>query len=319
MIRITSFAGLISTIPASLGTAPTESLVALALTEKRLGATLRVDLPDSITKDFVDSLAGYLAADKDATRYVLALYSHRDQWELELMAATVTVLLEDATGLPVVDTALIMADSWYDCTAGTTGHLLELDCTEFSASVIAHGKDKTDTAVPDAEAPLTLDGVDTDPEYLLGFWAGLLHADDPIRDADLTGVIAGVRSSKLVRDALFVEVLAEGVGEAMDIDAYGPVLLGILPGAFDHARWARGKALLRRAAALADGEDRSDLLAGLGWLHWIGGNGSAALAHFNAADALTPGHRLATLLHTLVSRGQLSPVAQVKANWLSAA
>src|SRR5690349_25153919 len=64
-------------IPHSLGYWPGNSLVAMTLQGKRLGATLRLDLPGpAVLADpapFAETVAGYLAADEHADGTLLAL------------------------------------------------------------------------------------------------------------------------------------------------------------------------------------------------------------------------------------------------------
>lgn len=67
-------------IPHSLGYWPANSLVAMTLQGKRLGATLRLDLPGpAVLADpapFAETVAGYLAADEHADGTLLALFTN---------------------------------------------------------------------------------------------------------------------------------------------------------------------------------------------------------------------------------------------------
>jgi hypothetical protein len=99
----------LSFVPHTLGFMPSRSVVLLSLSSGRLGATLRLDLPDigdNCHLDlFADTAAGYLRSDEDADSSLLILYTDH-AWRTpdrpphaELVAALGRSL--DAVGLPV--------------------------------------------------------------------------------------------------------------------------------------------------------------------------------------------------------------------------
>ena len=127
-------------IPHTLGYWPSNSLVAMTMKGKRLGATLRVDLPPGNQAEFghyARTVGSYLEADEEADGSLLIIFSN-DGWEKvtgetghdvsprlpdppavahsELLAAVEEVL--ESSGMPVRDVWLVGEDYWRnaDCT-----------------------------------------------------------------------------------------------------------------------------------------------------------------------------------------------------------
>lgn len=122
-LRITGPEDILGFIPHSLGYWPAHSLVAMTLQGKRLGATLRVDLPgeggspgscgSAGLAAFARSVSSYLEADEDADGSLLALFTETDG-DGRPWAELLTVLenaLADA-GMPVRDAWLVGAEYW---------------------------------------------------------------------------------------------------------------------------------------------------------------------------------------------------------------
>lgn len=130
-LKITGPEDILGFIPHSLGYWPENSLVAMTMQGKRLGATLRLDLPGgsptggpagskggmpggvSALADFARTVASYLAADDEADGSLLALFTGRDggagPWA-PLLAELELALREG--GMPVRDAWIIGADFW---------------------------------------------------------------------------------------------------------------------------------------------------------------------------------------------------------------
>lgn len=127
-------------IPHTLGYWPSNSLVAMTMQGKRLGATLRVDLPPEHQPEFghyARTVGSYLEADEEADGSLLIIFSN-DGWDQltgetrhgvsprlsdppavahsELLAAVEEVL--ESSGMPVRDVWLVGEDYWRnaDCT-----------------------------------------------------------------------------------------------------------------------------------------------------------------------------------------------------------
>ena len=125
-LRITGPEDILGFIPHSLGYWPASSLVAMTMQGKRLGATLRVDLPNPETSEgpgsagpagFARTVASYLEADDEADGSLLAFFTDTDTdadpngtpWAKLL--AELEQALADA-GMPVRDAWLVGADYW---------------------------------------------------------------------------------------------------------------------------------------------------------------------------------------------------------------
>lgn len=119
-LTITGPEDILGYVPHSLGYWPSRSLVAMTMQGKRLGATLRVDLPVSESRrereDFARNVAGYLLAD-DAADGSLLMFFTNDGWtdasgpgESGQVAGRLLLAdLESALGLA----GMPVRDAWY--------------------------------------------------------------------------------------------------------------------------------------------------------------------------------------------------------------
>lgn len=135
--KITGPEDVLGFIPHSLGYWPDNSLVAMTMQGKRLGATLRLDLPGggpagsagagtggptggvADLAGFAGTVASYLAADEEADGSLLALFTGRDDgadpWAPLL--AELELALGEA-GMPVRDAWIIGAEFWRNAYCG---------------------------------------------------------------------------------------------------------------------------------------------------------------------------------------------------------
>lgn len=108
-------------IPHMLGYWPEDSLVAITMQGKVLGATLRVDLPTGTSPHalacFAEQIRSYLVADEDANGVVLAVYTD-EGWATGTVAERTLPLLEalrkclDQVDLSVRDAWLVGSEYW---------------------------------------------------------------------------------------------------------------------------------------------------------------------------------------------------------------
>lgn len=131
-LSVSSPADVLSYIPHALGFTPVESLVVMTTAGKRLGATLRVDLPrkkparEDDAVSYAHAVLSFLTGDTDADGTLLAVYT-RDRWTHPAspphsgLVQTLGEVLE-AAGLPVRSSWLVSGAVWrdYRCT--------EVDC-----------------------------------------------------------------------------------------------------------------------------------------------------------------------------------------------
>ncbi|MBG6224753.1 hypothetical protein IWX63_001315 [Arthrobacter sp. CAN_A2] len=117
---VTSPADILSYIPHALGFMPDESLVVLTTTGRRLGATLRVDLPEAGVDPpgFADGVLSFLQGDVDADGTLVVVYT-KERWERLAPAPRSGLLLTietvlGAAGLPVRGGWLVSQSRWRD-------------------------------------------------------------------------------------------------------------------------------------------------------------------------------------------------------------
>lgn len=119
-ISVTSPADILSYIPHALGFAPVESLVVLTTAGKRLGATLRVDLPSrgSDHLAFAEGLLSFLRGDSEADAVLLVVYTAEEWQQPAAPPSNALVLVVEAVlgaaGLPVRGGWLVSDSVWRD-------------------------------------------------------------------------------------------------------------------------------------------------------------------------------------------------------------
>lgn len=124
--NVTSPADILSYVPHVLGFQPTDSLVFLTMTGKRIGATLRLDLPVPGTDllDYASGAGSFLQSDTGADGVLMVLYTEQEWTDpaeppyLELVHCLDLVL--DASGLQLRDGWLVGGSHWreYFCDDG---------------------------------------------------------------------------------------------------------------------------------------------------------------------------------------------------------
>lgn len=322
MYSVSTPAGLLSTIPVQLGRYPSNSVVALMIDGKASGATLRVDRPDVMDSDWMDTFVSYLAK-APCDKVVLAVYC-ADTGEPVPYRAEVDLLADYiTTNLPVqiMMAALITDAYWLEYSdPGLRRPTLELEVSPVLMEMVAHGvAEKNVHTIPDALPDVEFNSTvelhsyplgEFETERLFALWNSLLASGTMPDVHEAVRIVAGFGTG-MVRDGMLVRLFAEDVA----LDDYGAALLGTLAG-FTRERHEKVVALMNHLLTLdAPARNRASLLAGLGWLHWHAGRGTLATDCFEAGLALDPEHRLCHLLHQLVMRGHLSPVAATKSYW----
>ncbi|MDQ0821707.1 hypothetical protein QFZ79_004083 [Arthrobacter sp. V4I6] len=167
-LKITGPEDVLGFIPHSLGYWPSRSLVAMTMQGKRLGATLRVDLPADGSPGgfagFASTVAGYLEADDEADGVLLAFFTGSDATVTGGAGAPWAELLEELEralaecGMPVRDAWLIGAEHWRNayctdpsCCAPPGRPVDEIRNSKLNAEMVFRGS--TVGPAPGAEAP----------------------------------------------------------------------------------------------------------------------------------------------------------------------
>jgi hypothetical protein len=118
-------------VPHTLGYWPSRSLVAMTMQGKRLGATLRVDLPEAAAsrrgrEDFARAVADYLLADNDADGTLLMFFTNVG-WAEDAGPRVNRALLADLesalglAGMPVRDAWYVGEQYWRNVYCTDTG------------------------------------------------------------------------------------------------------------------------------------------------------------------------------------------------------
>ncbi|MFN2537192.1 MAG: DUF4192 domain-containing protein, partial [Mycobacteriales bacterium] len=109
VVRMTSPAQLVASLPFIIGYTPTESLVVVCCHEPRgrQGVTIRMDLPRPQHEDqLVDKIVG-LVREQDATRVVMVIYTDEPDGELRPRAALMESLLDAFDDLVITEALLV--------------------------------------------------------------------------------------------------------------------------------------------------------------------------------------------------------------------
>ncbi|WP_045732563.1 DUF4192 domain-containing protein [Pseudarthrobacter chlorophenolicus] len=127
-LTVTGPADILGFIPHSLGYWPSDSLVAMTMHGRQLGATLRLDLPSpaggAAPGRYLQAVRGYLDADTSADGTLLAVFTSDTHVAAgsygPLLAGLAPVL--DQAGMPVRDAWYVGGDYWRDA------YCLDADC-----------------------------------------------------------------------------------------------------------------------------------------------------------------------------------------------
>ena len=107
----------------SLGFWPQESLVCVILDDRRIGATLRINLPGpgADTKHFVDQIVHHVGTDRQATGVVFGIFTHAPWGPSELRPHE--GVMEELTGR-LSQQGVIVRDGWLVSETTFTNYLL---------------------------------------------------------------------------------------------------------------------------------------------------------------------------------------------------
>ncbi len=308
----------------SLGFWPSESLVCVVLDDKRIGATLRVNLPDprTDTKHFIDQVVHHVGTDRQATGVVFGMFTN-ETWPPNESRPHEAVM-EELTGR-LSQQGVIVRDGWLIRettftnylrmgTAGSATYPLDgVLSSELNAELVFRGS--SIEASPGFRIPvLARPALSTEimrhcfrieamnPQAAIThariLWNAMLDGGSEPTDDEAAELIANLKFIS-VRDRLLADI--PGIDDSMR-----DLLLGQTKQSPHWNRVDRASELLFQLYMRTDGTDAAPVLTSLGVIQWWEGHSSKAHECFQRALEADPEYRLAQLTDQLVREGILS-------------
>lgn len=314
----------------SLGFWPQESLVCVILDDRRIGATLRVNLPapGADTKHFVNQIVHHVGTDSQATGVVFGIFTHVPWIPSELRPYE--GVMEDLTGR-LGEQGVIVRDGWLVGESTFTNYLLmgtdssvsyPLDgvlSSELNAELVFRGSSIERS--PGFRIPvMALPALSTEimrhcfrieamnPQAAITrarkLWNRMLDGGCEPTDDEAAELIANLKFIS-VRDRLLADI--PGIDDSMR-----DLLLGQTKQSPHWQRVDRASEVLFQLYMRTDGTDAAPVLTSLGVIQWWEGHSSKAHQCFQRALESDPEYRLAQLTDHLVREGILSDWATDK-------
>lgn len=311
----------------SLGYWPQESLVCIILDDRRIGATLRVNLPKPgrDAARYVDDVVKCIATDRDATGVVFGIFTHAPWNSGDPRPYEAT--LESLTGR-LSEHDITLRDGWFVGESTFTNYLRMTD-----DSPVSYPLDRITASELNAELVFRGSSIAANPGFHLPVVAqrdlneeilkhtGRIEAMSPPAAIAKARVLWEVlltrtemptedQAAELLADFKFISVrdrlLADipGINEDMR-----DLLLGQTRQAPRWGRVDRATDVLLHLHSRADGVHAAPVLTALGVIQWWEGRGSPAHECFQRALEADPYYRLAQLSDQLVDAGILPPWA----------
>ena len=314
-------ADLLSFIGHTLGFWPTESLVCITLDKDKVGATLRIDLPQQpgLEIHFARTVAAYLTSDEQANGIVFALYTTErpEPGEARPHRATIAALtgvlasegIAIRDGIYVTDTIY----SPYDTHPG--GDIaIPISSTEYSrvnAEFIYRGSTiaptnqvtlppATHKAEDAAAVERYMEAITDRPpaaamEDAHRLWAGMLNIRTYPTDQDSLKLIAYFQFPH-IRDQLMADI--PGIDEPPE-----HILFAQTDSTPNWSRIEWAQQLLTHAYTKVSPEHAAPILTTIGYINWWEGRGSKAHQYLQLALDTDPGYRFARLTDHMLGAG----------------
>lgn len=303
----------------SLGYWPKESLVCVTLDDRRIGATLRVDLPteNANMARFVETVAKYVASDREATGVVFGIFTHQP-WlpdHPRPLEPTMELLTEELSkhDIYVRDGWLVgkQAFTSYFAPQASPNYPLErVRVSQLNAELVFRGSSiqtNNDLHIPAVALRDVSEQVAQHcarieamhPQVAIGrarsIWGHLLDTINMPDDEQSAELLADFKFSS-VRDRLLADIpgLDAPLGELLLAETKRP------------PRWHRvdrAEQLLFHLCTRADQRDIAPVLTSLGIIQWWEGKGSRAHQCFQHALETDPHYRLAQLGDQMIGAG----------------
>jgi hypothetical protein len=325
-ITATTMADTVAVAIHSLGFTPTSSVVLIMMEQHKVAATLRLDARPEIPADFwAQEVKTYVDRLMSVTGVLLLSFEDDRAMTPDQYRAVCAILAQ--SGRPIRHAVLIRG-----------GHLTDYDdpnqmqvpfstvATSNAALELMMGTKNYPKLAADIP-PCTTENTATQIQQFAKEARPLNEQDQPTRikvlytlihmttEYDDTGTVspshaawlAGTCTNKGMRDLIFASLSVA----TLDLDIMGAALMGeIRPDSWKHFK--NGTDAIYTALEYIPTQNRTDLLAGLGWARWIEGKGSEAMAFLDLARTTNPEHRLTALLTRLIASGQVPDSAITK-------
>ena len=308
----------------SLGFWPEESLVCVILDDKRIGATLRVNLPvpGTDTTHFIDQVVHHVGTDRQATGVVFGIFTHA-LWNPNESRPHESIM-EELTGRLSLQ-GVVVRDGWLIGETTFTNYLLM-----GTDSSVSHPLDRVLSSELNAELVFRGSSIEASPGFRIpvlarpalsteilrhcfrieamrprdaidrarSLWNKMLDGGRAPTDDEAAELIANLKFIS-VRDHLLADI--PGIDDSMR-----DLLLGQTKQSPHWKRVDRASEVLFQLYMRTDGTDAAPVLTSLGVIQWWEGHGSKAHECFQRALESDPEYRLAQLTDHLVREGILS-------------
>ena len=317
----------ISLMGHSLGYWPQESLVCVILDDRRIGATLRVDLPEPghDAARYIEDVVKYIATDSDATGVVFGIFTHTP-WQPgdpRPFEATMEALTGDLS-----ERDITLRDGWLIGETDFTNYLRMTD--EHPTS---YPLDRITASELNAELVFRGSSIASNPGFHVPVIAHRDISEEILKHIGRIEVMsspAAIEKARILWDSLLEGTEMPTDDQAAELLAYFKFisvrdhLLADIPGIDDTMRdlllgqtkqaprWDRvdrATEVLLHLYGRSDGPHAAPVLTSLGVIQWWEGRGSRAHDCFQRALEADPYYRLAQLSDQMVAAGILAPWA----------
>lgn len=145
MTTLTSPHDLLAAIPFLVGFKPEDSIVLMSIKDDSIFMALRIDFPDSLDPEQIDTLVSHLQRD-DADAAIAVYYIPESSSDADLLIKTITDAI-DEKNIPLRESLIVHANRWrslicedLECCPPEGSPLPELDQSRIAAEQVALGK-----------------------------------------------------------------------------------------------------------------------------------------------------------------------------------
>ncbi|MDP9696719.1 UNVERIFIED_ORG: hypothetical protein J2X79_004302 [Arthrobacter globiformis] len=321
-LTIRTPADVLSFVGHTLGFWPQESLVCITMSDNRIGATLRVDLPKRGTEiSYAQTVAGYLAHDTNASSVLFAVYTSQTGRTSEVRphAATIAALTGALAerGMTIRDGLLVGDETVSQYDGGVNGPSLPLAATQSSqinAEFVYRGstieptnritlpastkETETADAVEDRVKALGNLKVGDALEQARTRWTDMLESTSYPDREEIVNFIADLQFP-VIRDRLMADI--PGIDERMDRI--------LLAQTHDKPEWSRvewAQQLLLHAYTHSSTKHSAPILTAVAFINWWEGRGSKAHQFLQLALEADPAYHLARVSDIMIGSGMVA-------------